>query len=67
MLRTAARQYYPIHDRYQRSKFDTQTLGNICTLADAYLKALGYPEAQPQRIELEDGTQVPVYLELRSP
>ena len=65
MLRSAARQYYPIHDRYQRSKFDTQTLSNICTLADAYMKALGYPEAQPQIIDLEDGSQVPVYLELQ--
>lgn len=65
MLRAAAKQYYPIHDRYERSRFDTQTLGNIRILADSYLKALGYPEAKPQMIDLEDGLQVPVYLELQ--
>ena len=48
LLRDAARQYYPIHDRFLRSKFDTQTLGNIRTLADVYLSALGYPAAEPE-------------------
>ena len=65
MLRVAEKQYYPIHDRYERSRFDTQTLGNICILADAYLKALGYPAANPQMITLEDDLKVPVYLELQ--
>jgi len=64
-LRDAARQYYPIHDRFLRSKFDMQTLVNIQTLADIYLSALGYPEAAPEWIEIDDTTRVPIYLELK--
>ena len=64
MLRDVARQYYPIHDRFLRSKFDMQTLVNIRTLADLYLKALGYSEANPEVIEVDDSLKVPVYLEI---
>jgi type I restriction-modification system DNA methylase subunit len=64
LLRDVARQYYPVHDRFLRSKFDTQTLVNIRTLADLYLRALGYPEAKPEWIEIDDTLKVPVYLEL---
>ena len=67
LLRDAARQYYPVHDRFLRSKFDTQTLGNIRMLADVYLSALGYPEASPEWIDIDDTTRVPVYLELNRP
>ena len=67
LLRDAARQYYPIHDRFLRSRFDTQTLGNIRTLADIYLSALGYPEATPEIIDIDDTTKAPVYLELKKP
>ena len=67
LLRDAARQYYPVHDRFLRSKFDTQTLANIRTLADIYLSALGYPEARPEWIDIDDTTKVPVYLELKKP
>lgn len=65
LLRDAARQYYPIHDRFLRSKFDTQTLVNIRTLADIYLSALGYPEAEPEFVDIDDNIKVPVYLELK--
>ena len=64
LLRDVARQYYPVHDRFLRSKFDTQTLVNIRTLADMYLKALGYPEAKPEWIEIDDTLKAPVYREL---
>lgn len=64
LLRDVARQYYPVHDRFLRSKFDTQTLVNIRTLADMYLKALGYPEAKPEWIEIDDTLKAPVYLEI---
>lgn len=64
LLRDIARQYYPIHDRFLRSQFDTQTLANIRALADMYLGALGYPEAKPEWIEIDDTLKVPVYLEL---
>lgn len=65
LLRDAAKQYYPMHDRYLRAKFDTQILANIRVLADAYLKALGYPDAQPEWIEIDDTLKVPVYLEIK--
>ncbi len=64
LLRDVARQYYPIHDRFLRSKFDIQTLYNIRVLADLYLKSLGYPEAKPEWIEIDETLKVPVYLEL---
>ena len=67
LLRDAARQYYPVHDRFLRSKFDTQTLANIRSLADIYLSALGYPEAKPEWVDIDDATRVPVYLELKKP
>jgi type I restriction-modification system DNA methylase subunit len=65
ILRDAARQYYTVHDRFLRSKFDTQTLGNIRAMADIYLSALGYPEASPEWIDIDNITRVPVYLELK--
>ena len=67
LLRDAARQYYPIHDRFVLSKFDTQTLANIRTLADIYLKILGYPDAAPEWVEIDDTIRVPVYVELKKP
>ncbi len=67
LLRDAARQYYPIHDRFLRARFDTQTLADIVKLADIYLAALGYPDAKPEWISIGGGTKVPVYLELKKP
>ena len=64
LLRDTAKQYYPLHDRYLRAKFDTQMLANIRVLADAYLEALGYPAAQPEWVEIDDTLKVPVYLEI---
>ena len=67
LLRDAARQFYSVHDRFLRSKFDTQTLANIRSLADIYLSALGYPAAEPEWVDIDDATRVPVYLELKKP
>ena len=63
-LRDIARQYYPIHDRFLRSKFDMQTLYNIRLLANMYLDALEYQEAKPDLVAIDDDIQVPVYLEI---
>ncbi len=41
-----------------------QTLSNIRTLADIYLGCLGYPEAKPETIAVDDDLSVPVYLEI---
>ncbi len=65
LLREAARQFYPLHDRFLRSRFETQTLSSIRTLADTYLAALGYPEPNPELLTLNDETRIPVYLELK--
>ena len=64
-LRDAARSYGVAHERYLRSGFDMQTLANIRDLADKYMLALGYPEAHPEKIQIDDETTVPVYLEVK--
>lgn len=64
MLRRIATQYYAAHDRFMRSSVNMQTLQNICELANAFLNALGYPEADPQIVPLNDTTDVPVFLEM---
>ncbi len=64
LLRQGARQFYAIHDRYVRSGMNQQTLSNIRTLADIYLGCLGYPEAKPETIAVDDDLSVPVYLEM---
>ena len=64
-LRDCARQYYTIHDRYLRSRFDTQTIANIRSLAELYLSSLNYPIASPEWIQIDDDTNAPVYLEIK--
>lgn len=64
-LRDCARQYYTIHDRYLRSRFDTQTVSNIRSLADLYLSSLNYPSSSPEWIQIDDDTKAPVYLEIK--
>ena len=64
-LRRNATQFYAAHDRFIRSSVNMQTLQNIRELADSYLKSLGYPEAAPQVVQVDDTLQVPVYLEMK--
>lgn len=64
MLRQNARQFYAAHDRYVRSSLNLQALGSIRAQADLYLKSLGYPEAKPAQITVDDTFTVPVYLEM---
>lgn len=64
MLRQNARQFYTIHDRFMRSSLNMQTLNGVRVMADAYLKSLGYPEAKPEKIAIDDTVSVPVYLEM---
>lgn len=64
MLRQNARQFYSVHDRYIRSSLNLQTLVSVRTLTDLYLKSLGYPEAKPITIAINDTLMVPVYLEM---
>ena len=64
LLRQNARQYYAAHDRFVRSAMNLHALSNICTLADSYLDSLGYPEAKPEIITVNDTLTVPVFLEM---
>ena len=64
-LRRNATQFYAAHDRFIRSSVNMQTLQNICDMADGYLKSLGYPEAIPQILQVDDTLQVPIYLEMK--
>lgn len=64
LLRQNARQYYTAHDKFVRSSVNMQALTNMKTLADNYLKSLGYPESKPEVITVDDSLSVPVYLEM---
>ena len=64
LLRQGARQFYNFHSRSAHSVTNQQTLANIRTLADGYLKSLGYPEAKPETIAIDKELSVPVYLEM---
>lgn len=64
LLRQNARQYYAAHDHFVRSSMNLHALSNIRTLADSYLASLGYPEAKPEVITVNDTLTVPVYLEM---
>lgn len=65
MLRRNAAQFYAAHDRYMRSSFNMQMLYYIKDQADRYLSALGYPEAAPLSVVINDTLTVPVYLEMK--
>ena len=64
LLRQNARQYYTAHDKFVRSAVNLQVLANIKALAGSYLKSLGYPEATPEVVAVDDSLSVPVYLEM---
>ena len=64
LLRQNARQYYTAHDKFVRSSVNLQVLANIKALAGSYLKSLGYPEAKPEVVAVDDSLSIPVYLEM---
>lgn len=64
LLRQNARQYYAAHDKFVRSSVNLQVLVNIKMLADSYLKSLGYPEAKPEVVTVDESLSVPIYLEM---
>mgnify|MGYP004462514233 FL=1 len=64
LLRQNARQYYTAHDKFVRSSANLQVLANIKVLSASYLKSLGYPEAKPEIVTVDDSLSVPVYLEM---
>lgn len=64
LLRQNARQFYTAHDKFVRSSVNLQVLANIKALAGSYLKSLGYPQAKPEVVAVDDSLSVPVYLEM---
>jgi hypothetical protein len=64
LLRQNARQYYTAHDKFARSSANLQVFANIKMFANSYLKSLGYPEAKPEIVTVDDSLSVPVYLEM---
>lgn len=64
LLRQNAKQYYVAHDRFVRSSINLQILANIKNMADHYLQSLGYPEARPEVVAIDESISVPVYLEM---
>ncbi|RHU25995.1 class I SAM-dependent DNA methyltransferase [Firmicutes bacterium TM09-10] len=64
LLRQNTRQYYTAHDKFVRSSVNLQVLANIKALAGNYMKSLGYPEAKPEVVAVDDSLSVPVYLEM---
>lgn len=63
MLRDNAKQYYPIHDRYDRGQPHLTTAANIITMAAQYLESLGYGTANSVIINVDDELDIPVFHE----
>ena len=63
MLRDNAKQYYPIHDRYDRGQSHLTTAANIISMAAQYLESLGYGTPNSVIINVDDEFKVPVFHE----
>ena len=63
MLRDNAKQYYPIHDRYDRGQSQLTTAANIITMAALYLESMGYGKANSVIINVDDEFDIPVFHE----
>lgn len=62
-LRDCGKQFYPVINRFKLNRNNIQTLQDIRELADSYLSALGYPEANEFSITVDE-QDIPVYLEM---
>lgn len=67
LLKECAKVYYTIHSNIHRSKHAEQIMLMIKDLADVCIESLGYPKANVPAIFDEDGTKLPVYLEVKKP
>ena len=63
MLRENAKQYYPIHDRYDRGQPHLTTASNIINMAAQYLESMGYGTVNSVTINVDDEFEVPVFHE----
>ncbi len=63
MLRENTKQYYPIHDRYDRGQPHLTTANNIISMAAQYLESMGYGTVNSVTINVDDEFEVPVFHE----
>ena len=63
LLRENAKQYYPIHDRYDRGQPHLTTASNIISMAAQYLESMGYGTVNSVTINIDDEFEVPVFHE----
>lgn len=63
MLRENAKQYYPIHDRYDRGQPHITTANNLISMAAQYLESMGYGTVNSVTINVDDEFEVPVFHE----
>ena len=63
MLRENAKQYYPIHDRYDRGQPHLTTASNIMAMATQYLNSLGYGTPNPVTINVDDEFDIAIFHE----
>lgn len=64
-FRENARNFYTASERLKRNGAGSTKLDLIHDLADGYLSALGYPEASPEDVQIDDETSAPVYVEIK--
>jgi len=64
LLRENSKQYYTNHEKSLRLRSEDQAYPLIKEMADNYLESLGFPTAQPFTVDMAEGDQVPVYLEI---
>ncbi len=63
-LRDNSRQYYSVHDKYQRLRGENLALPMIQDMADRYLESLGFQAPNPVSVATAEGIDIPVYLEI---
>lgn len=64
LLRAASASFSRIHERFVRTRLDSQTLQDIRELSDIFLDALGYEEGNPVNVNLDEKLNIPVFLEI---
>ncbi len=63
MLRENAKQYYPIHDRYDRGQPHLTIASNIKAMAAQYLNSLGYGTPNPVTINVDNECDIAIFHE----
>ena len=67
VLRESSKQYYSAYDKYIRSRGGNQAFPLIIEMAGKYLESLGFQTVAPISVEVVQGINAPVYLEIKKP